>query len=129
MGDENGENCHRVMSPDGSVEIRFGLKTGLVLYVPSENCPFYSIRYRGREVIEESQLGLRFSAAGELSNCFEIENVRTDEHEGEWEPVYGERAVIPDCWREMTVELKETIIEAKMPALGGHSIRLAPDGE
>jgi len=109
MSSEQTGGRHILQSPDGNVEIRFELKTGLVLYVPSENCPFYSIRYEGREVIEESQLGLRFSAAGELSNCFEVVNVRTSEHDDEWEPVYGERAVIPDCYREMTVELRETI--------------------
>ncbi len=107
-GNTSGDR-HIVQSPNGDIEISFELKPGLILCFPSENCPFYSIRYKGREVIGESQLGLRLSAAPELSNCFEIENVRTSEHEGEWRPPYGERDVIPDCYREMVVELRETI--------------------
>ena len=51
MRNENSDNCHSIRSPDGSVEIRFELKTGLVLYVPSENCPFYSIRYGDRAAV------------------------------------------------------------------------------
>jgi len=103
-----------VQSPDGNVEVSFQLGKGMILYLQADNCPLYSIRYKGYEVIEPSQLGLRFAGAPELSCNFEIVDVAKCDHAAEWKPVWGERDVIPDNYAEMTVTLKETIMPHRL---------------
>jgi alpha-glucosidase len=85
----------RVESPDGRVAITFSLQ--------KDGAPAYAITYRGRPVVIESRLGLEPG----LLEGFVLTGAQTREHRGEWKPVCGERATIPDHYRELVVDLRQ----------------------
>lgn len=105
---------HTIQSPDGNVEVEFELRPGIILYLRAENCPCYTVRYKGSVLIEPSQLGLRFAGDPELTGNFEVVRVDRRSHAGEWKPVWGERAVVPDAYAEMVVTLRETIMPNRL---------------
>jgi len=104
----------QIKSPDGNVEVNFELKPGMIMYLRAEGCPFYSVRYKGYDLIEPSQLGLRLAGAPELSANFELVDVIQSTHSGEWKPTWGERELIPDNYSEMTVTLRETVMPHRL---------------
>jgi alpha-glucosidase len=85
----------RIESPDGRVALTFKLQ--------KNGEPAYAIAYRGRPVALESRLGLE----PDLLDGFTITGTKTSEHRGEWKPVCGERATIPDNYRELVVDLRQ----------------------
>jgi alpha-glucosidase len=86
----------RVESPDGRVAVAFSLQ--------KDGAPAYAITWRGKPVVLESRLGLE----PDLLDGFSVAGTRTSEHRGEWKPVCGERATIPDNYRELVVDLRQT---------------------
>ena len=66
------QQSQTVRSPDGNVEIVFDIRPGLILYLKAEGCPYYTLRYRGVDLIEPSQLGLRLAGAAELTSNFAL---------------------------------------------------------
>jgi len=84
------------ISPDGLNVISLKLVDGT---------PQYDVTYAGQAVIQDSALGLnldenpfgRFETAGSSSGSADTR----------WQPVVGERAVVRDCYRHLTVELQE----------------------
>ena len=85
----------RVESPDGRVAVTFSLQ--------KDGAPAYAITWRGKPVVLESRLGLE----PDLLDGFSIAGTRTSEHHGDWKPVCGERATIPDNYRELVVDLHQ----------------------
>jgi len=96
-------------SPDGAVELSFGLAPAGPKWEHDRDCPFYRITYCGRTISEWSRLGLELGGAAEFNSGFEVVGVERDERESLWRPVYGERAEIQDRFRQMRVVLRETI--------------------
>jgi hypothetical protein len=84
-----------IASPDGKVIVKFSLRAG--------GTPAYTIDYLGRPIVLESSLGLLPGYA----DGFEIAKISSRESRGEWTQVYGERKVVPDNFRELTVDLKK----------------------
>ncbi len=83
-----------VRSPDGNVVVSFRLQNG--------GTPAYSIQYLRMPLVLESRLGFD----PDFTSRFQITGTSTDEHEGQWTQVYGERKVVPDHYRELNVDLK-----------------------
>jgi alpha-glucosidase len=92
----NSRAAERVESPDGRVAITFALQ--------ENGTPTYTITYRGKPVVLESRLGLEPA----LLAGFELTGTRANERHGEWKPVWGERAAIPDNFHELVVDLRQT---------------------
>lgn len=92
---------YQVSSPDGLVAVRFDLR-----HEAGSSLPVYSISYRGRPILLNSSLGLDTESAGRFGPGFELLGVREHEHSGVWTPVYGERSLIPDVYREAVVSLR-----------------------
>lgn len=82
-----------------------------VLFSPDNNVAFsayeaggllkYKISYKGKPVILESQLGI-----DGWSQNLEIERIDSLSVNKTWHPVYGERAVVEDCYKEYNYTLK-----------------------
>jgi alpha-glucosidase len=87
--------ANRVESPDGNVVVEFLLRSGGV--------PAYQIDYLGKPMILESRLG--FDPAG--TNDFQIIATATNAHHGQWTQIYGERKVVPDNYRELSIDLNQ----------------------
>ena len=85
----------QIVSPDNKVEIDFEIK----------EAPLWGVRYQNKEVIASSPLGLTLQNVP-FGN-FEVEKTQRDEKKSSWSPLYGERATIPENYRELTVHLRE----------------------
>jgi alpha-glucosidase len=94
---------HVLKSPDGNVIVEFDLKDA----VEQRGCPAYAVKYNGRLVIADSNLGLTIKDAAPLQAGFEIVEVSRTSHDSTYSPVYGERKTIRDNYNQLVAELKE----------------------
>ncbi|MCD6338029.1 MAG: glycoside hydrolase family 97 N-terminal domain-containing protein [Verrucomicrobia bacterium] len=89
-------------SPGGVVRVRFSLRA----FGVEKGCPAWSVSYKGRPALLDSRLGLELED-GPLFSGMRILEARARTHAGRWRPVCGERAEVPDIYRELTVDLQE----------------------
>ena len=110
------ETLHKLSSPDGAYEFSFYQKQIAV----GEKQMYYTLSYKGRSVVEESELGVlienqTFESAlavpndtckvwGENLNYTGIQRTSFDET---WRPVYGEHTAIRNNYNEMTVSFRK----------------------
>lgn len=86
-----------VQSPDGDVEVNFS----------SEGQLFYEVSYKGKKLIAPSRLGFEFEGMEAMSKDFAIENNVIDKVNEQWEPVWGQTAVVDNIYTMVTFELVE----------------------
>ena len=66
----------------------------------------YSLAGQGTPLISHSALGLDFGPAGKApANGWQIADTKTRSVDSTWKPLWGKRAVVPDRYREATIEL------------------------
>ncbi len=87
-----------VRSPDGAVEVEFGL---------CQNSPFYVVRRLGEEVVSRSQLGFILSNGPPLNTDFEVESFERDSHDETWTQPWGEKKEIRCHYNELRVTLRQ----------------------
>lgn len=97
---------HELTSPDGKLELSFALDA------ENNDAPVYRLTYQGEELLQSSALGFELKNGQDWSSGFNIRSVDFRENNSSWEPVYGEKAEIPDLYREMTVQLSREENEA-----------------
>ncbi|MBD5288525.1 MAG: glycoside hydrolase family 97 protein [Bacteroides sp.] len=86
-----------ITSPSGNLQLNVD--------VDAEGHPFYSLSYKGKEIVEPSKLGIRADETV-FADGFSIAGVDTVMVDRSWEPVWGEYSTIRDHFREMAVKLK-----------------------
>ena len=86
-----------ITSPSGNFQLNVD--------VDAEGHPFYSLSYKGKEIVEPSKLGIRADETV-FADGFSIAGVDTVTVDRSWEPVWGEYSTIRDHFREMAVKLK-----------------------
>lgn len=86
-----------ISSPSGDITLDFNLD--------SAGQPFYSVDYKGRQLVAPSPLGLIADEAV-FSTGFHIESSDTTTVDRSWQPVWGEYSQIRDHFRELAVNLK-----------------------
>lgn len=69
----------------------------------------YQVHFEAQPLLLPSRLGLILDGAAPLASFLEISSTSQSTHRGDWKPVYGERALIPDNYNEATITLRETI--------------------
>lgn len=102
----------KLSSPDGAYEFVFYQKR----HAPGAGRMYYTLTYRGKEVIRESELGVQIenrlfeSALGIPNDKSAVwsENLVLTGEEREtvnttWKPVYGERSVVKDHYNQLTL--------------------------
>jgi alpha-glucosidase len=110
------ETLQKLSSPDGAYEFSFYQKQIAV----GEKQMYYTLSYKGKPVVEESELGIlienqTFESAlavpndtckvwGENLNYTGIQRTSFDET---WKPVYGEHTAIRNNYHEMTVSFRK----------------------
>jgi alpha-glucosidase len=87
-------------SPQGGVTVTLTLVDGKVTY---------SVALHGRDVILPSLLGLKLDGAASLDSYLRATKATLSERRGSWKPVYGERAIFPDNFNAVALDLQETI--------------------
>lgn len=86
-----------VTSPSGDLRLNVD--------VNAEGSPFYSLDYKGRQLIAPSLLGLKADETA-FTNGFHIAAADTLTVDRSWQPVWGEYAEVRDHFRELAVNLE-----------------------
>ncbi len=96
-----------VKSPDGNVELRFGVDGGK---------PYYEMNYKGKAVAKKSFLGLELAktkhASKEMKETdliggFTIAGTKTATFDETWKPVWGETSTIRNHYNELAATLNQ----------------------
>ena len=90
-----------IKSPDEKLVFHFS-----VADTPTETgCLFYSISYQDREVVLKSRLGIVTVEWPSWTNGFTLVNHTLRSFDETWKPVYGERNLVRNAYRECIMEL------------------------
>ena len=92
--------------PDGAVITKAPSEELQINFWLADGVPYYSVLYRGTELIEPSAMGLSLST-GELSSGFTVENVSSSTANDSWSPVAGEKDVIIDSYNQNAVKISQ----------------------
>ncbi len=87
-------------SPNGKVVVEFDVVQGI---------PYYTVSYKGMEVIKPSRLGLELINDYSLIDCFKIKKVNKSAFDETWTPVWGESKTIRNNYKELEIQLEQTI--------------------
>jgi len=93
----------QLSSPDGNVVAEITVRD----FDGSKQCLVYSVSYNNAKVIAESRLGLELDD-GLFQEGLQLTGKSSQQHASEWSPVYGERSLIRDHFRQTTLTIKET---------------------
>jgi alpha-glucosidase len=107
--------CHgadfAALSPNHEVALTFS--------VGADGIPHYRITHHGQPVVLDSRLGLAgIAPSPNLLDGFVVVHSRTQHRNFTWKPVYGERAVIPDNFSEVVVELRHSRAGTRVNLIG-----------
>lgn len=86
-------------SPDGRVGVVVSDTGGL----------HYRVTLDGLPALADSRLGLDFAGGISLGRAAKIATIASREHDGSWENAFGQRRVVPDRYRELELELVESV--------------------
>jgi hypothetical protein len=86
----------QLKSPSGEMALDFKLDGGK---------PVYSVSYKGKPVIGESQLGIRVKGTEDLASGFTMIDSKATKASGSWKPVLGEQDLIADNYYQLAVSL------------------------
>ncbi|HXA00624.1 MAG TPA: glycoside hydrolase family 97 protein [Cytophagaceae bacterium] len=88
-------------SPDNNIELEFILG--------KESAPYYSIKYKGEQIIFPSPLGLNFSEGGLLSKYVDLMNVSKISGKDNYKIVAGKSSEVSVEYNEITFFLQEKV--------------------
>lgn len=96
--------AHEITSPDGEIKLGFSVSdTG-----DAKAAPAYKVWYEGQPIVSKSLLGFELGNNNSLKGDFEIASTKVSDHDVTWRPVCGERNVVRDHYRQLTVNLRQT---------------------
>lgn len=115
-------NAQELKSPNGNFELNFSLN--------KEGSPIYSLKYKGKSVINPSKLGLELTGnesaefgaeikknkdpKTSLYDGFNISDVKNSSFDETWQPVWGETKDIRNHYNEMAVTLNQKSTDRNM---------------
>ncbi|GAB3829688.1 glycoside hydrolase family 97 protein [Hymenobacter jeollabukensis] len=97
--------AEEVKSPNGQLTLNFDLQGGV---------PTYRLRYKGREVIKTSKLGLELKKTTSLQSGFAQTDKQTRSFDETWTPVWGESKTIRNHYNELAVTLTQAETQRTM---------------
>ncbi len=86
------QSANQLSSPDGNLLFSFSLS--------NDGAPLYTISYQQSPVVYPSNMGLNGWEKG-----FVVTGVSFSKKDTSWKPVYGERSIVRDHYKEMTLTL------------------------
>ncbi|GEC78992.1 glycoside hydrolase family 97 protein [Flavobacterium aquatile] len=99
--------AQQLKSPQGEFEMNFSLT--------SDGTPTYSLKYKNKEVVKTSKLGLELkNDKKSLLNDFTIVDSKTATFDETWKPVWGEVAQIRNHYNELAVTLNQKGTDRKI---------------
>jgi len=94
---------HELTSPDGQLVVRFALQAD----ESAGGRPTYRVLYRGQSLLTDCRLGLELQNAPPLDRGLRITGTGRANCDSSWRPVYGERRVVRDRYKELSVDLED----------------------
>lgn len=99
-------NAQSVQSPSKEIKLDFKL---------AENGkPTYSVTYKNKAVVLQSNLGIKLKEGGDLASGFSMDNVGNKSVNESWKPVLGEQSNIKNNYNELTIALSQKSTGRKM---------------
>jgi glucan 1,4-alpha-glucosidase len=99
--------AQQLKSPQGEFEMQFSLS--------SDGTPTYSLKYKNKEVVKTSKLGLELkNDKKSLLNDFTIVDSKTATFNDTWKPVWGEVDQIRNHYNELAVTLNQKDTDRKI---------------
>ncbi len=91
-----------LQSPDGKTVLVAG-----VLDRTNGSCG-YALSHDGRVILRPSTFGLTFRDEAPFGERLRVTSATRTRSAGQWNPVYGERSVVPDAYNQVVLSLSET---------------------
>jgi len=88
-----------IASPNGKIKLQFSLN--------QVGSPTYAVSYNKVNIINPSKLGFTFKNDKSLLSNFKINTIEKSEVNDTWFPVWGEKSVITNHYKELIVHLYE----------------------
>ncbi|MES2893078.1 MAG: glycoside hydrolase family 97 protein [Bacteroidota bacterium] len=96
--------AQELKSPDGNQVLNFSLQ--------ADGTPVYTLKYKNREVIKPSRLGLQLkNDSASLLNSFSIKDSKNRSADESWNPVWGEVKTIRNHYNELAVTLTQKVTD------------------
>jgi hypothetical protein len=99
-------NSQTIQSPSKQVTLDFKLT--------DNGKPTYSVNYKNKLVVAQSNLGLNLKNDTGLTSDFSIEDTKTSTFNESWKPVMGEQSSIVNHYNELKVFLKQSGTNRKL---------------
>lgn len=90
-------HAQELKSPNGELILN--------LELDSKGTPKYALSYKGKAVIESSDLGLQIKDQPSMIEGFEIEEAEKNEVDKSWNPVWGKQKTVRNHYRELKIKL------------------------
>lgn len=97
-----------VTSPDGNVNITISVKKNLESDPAGERL-YYSVKYKGQNILLDSQFRLEFSGMPPISENLQILKSSEITINEDWERVWGRRTKVKNHFAEMTLKIRESV--------------------
>ena len=95
-----------IQSPSKQITLTFNL---------TENGkPTYSVTYKNKPIIHQSDLGITLKNGADLASNFKLEGSKTITINETWQPVLGEQSNIVNHYNELMVSISQTDSDRKM---------------
>ncbi|MGA7412263.1 MAG: glycoside hydrolase family 97 N-terminal domain-containing protein, partial [Bryobacteraceae bacterium] len=96
-------------SPDGALELSIATVGGAPAMVQEAGGQLaYRVTFRGKPVVDWSNLGLAIQGAPVLGSAVRVESSRTSTNDSSWNSIAGKANPIRDHYNAVTVETVET---------------------
>ncbi|MDO9375725.1 MAG: glycoside hydrolase family 97 protein, partial [Ferruginibacter sp.] len=96
--------AQELKSPDGNQVLNFSLQ--------ADGTPVYTLKYKNREVLKPSRLGLQLkNDSASLLNSFSITDSKNRSADESWNPVWGEVKTIRNHYNELAVTLTQKVTD------------------
>lgn len=99
-------NAQSIQSPSKNISLDFKLS--------SDGIPSYSLNYKNKPIIVQSDLGIKLKETNSLDANFRIESFDQKSVNETWQPVLGEQSNIKNNYNEMTVSLSQPSSNRKL---------------
>ncbi len=76
--------------------------------------PTYSLTYKNKPIILQSNLGIYLKGSSDLASNFSIDNIKRETFNESWKPVLGEQSSIVNHYNELTIALVQNGTNRKM---------------
>ena len=106
VDDESTFRSSSLLSPNGEIQINLAVKEKLEPY-PSGSRLYYSVLFRGKEIILDSPLGLDFKNMPPLARDFVFKKERRQTINETWETVHGKCKRVVDHCNELHLWIEE----------------------